>query len=135
MRKSRNEREPGSDLSNVVPFSAYPVDAVGVANGWDGFGLRVGLLDGNGAERRAAGAHAAVCAAALLVLVRRAARLDLQASPLHGIVDAAGKFPIATTTAVHQRDGKRGAVFPVPAKKTVTPPAKETDNPASEVSG
>lgn len=50
----------------------YPVDTVGVANGWNRFGLRVGLLDGNDTERGAAGAHAAVCATTLLVLIRRA---------------------------------------------------------------
>lgn len=92
----------------------YPVDAVGVADGGDGFGLRVGQLDGGGAEGRAAGAHAAVGAAGVLVLVRRASRLDLQAGPLHGVVDAAGKFAVAATAA-HQGDGKRGAVLAVPA--------------------
>lgn len=118
-----------------ILYPAYPVDTVGVANSWDCFGLRVGLLDGNSTERRAAGAHAAVCTAALIILIRRASRLDLQASPLHSIVDAARKFPIATTTAIHQRDRKRSAVFPVPAKMTVTEPTKEINNPASQVSG
>lgn len=127
MRKSRNLKEPNFDFKHChILYPAYPVDTVGVANSWDCFGLRVGFRDGNGAERRAAGAHAAVCAAALLILVRRASRLDLQASPLHGIVDAAGKFPIATTTAIHQRDRERSAVFPVPERMTVTQPAKET---------
>lgn len=118
-RKSRNVKEPNFEVWNChIWYPAYPVDAVGVADSRDRFGLRVGLLDGSGAERRAAGAHAAVCATALLVLIRRASWLDLQASPLHGVVDAAGKFPIATATILHHRDGKRSAVFPIPATMT-----------------
>ena len=83
----------------------YPVHAVGVTDGRDGFGLRVGGRGQHRAESRlVAAAHAGVAhvvSARLLVLVRNAPRSDGEVRPLHGVVDTAGKFPIGTPTAFH----------------------------------
>lgn len=89
--------------------STYPVDAVGVADSWDGFGLWVGGQDWDSAE-------AAVVSTSLFpFLVRGAARLDVKVGPLHRVMDASGEFPVPSPTAVHHRDAEWSAVFTIPA--------------------
>lgn len=102
------------NLNNPTLKTSHPVDAVGVADRGDGFEL---AADGQDGAWHGAAAAAAGVPAALVVLVRGASRLHLQAGSLHRVVDAAGKLAVAPPAAVQHRDTERSAVFTVPARR------------------
>lgn len=98
------------------PTATYPINTVGVADSRDGFAFRVGRWWR--VERRQAAIAAAQAVVSTPVLfIWRTSRWNIEARPLHSIMDPSGKFLISTLVTFHHRDTEWSAVFTVSRRR------------------